>query len=245
MKLIIHIDGGSRGNPGPAGAGVVVVDEDGTVWLEAGYFLGRATNNQAEYAALSRALDAARQLGASEVLVHSDSELLVRQINGDYRVKNPDLVERFEEVRGKLRQLSDWTVCHVPRNENRRADELANLAMSKKADAIETDLPRAAQGQTPNPMPLASTRRSAAAVPAPPPITVICRQPPNPDACPAPCNNAARYVFDKTVPSHVCLKAAAKMCEAVQAHRSGRGDDISRIKCPHPGCGASFEITLD
>ena len=96
MGLIIHVDGGSRGNPGPAGAGVVIADEDGALIHEAGYFLGRQTNNSAEYHACIRALQRAARCGEQPVRVCSDSELLVRQITGAYQVKSPTLVKRYQ-----------------------------------------------------------------------------------------------------------------------------------------------------
>lgn len=137
---IVHIDGGARGNPGPAGAGVVIVDaEDGTPVHEAGYFLGRATNNVAEYEGLVRALELASAIGADRLTLHSDSQLLVRQINGEYRVKSSDLRPLFERAQSLLRRFRHWTVEHVGRERNVRADELANRAMDARANVIELD----------------------------------------------------------------------------------------------------------
>ena len=133
LEVLIHIDGGARGNPGPAGAGVVIrTRDDGTVLFEGGYFLGRATNNVAEYQAMIRALERARALGAEDVEVLSDSQLLVRQINGQYRVKNAGLQPLFERVcrlRGHFERLH---VGHIRREDNADADCLANMAMDAR-----------------------------------------------------------------------------------------------------------------
>lgn len=136
---VIHIDGGARGNPGPAGAGVVIADADGTPVHEAGYFLGRATNNVAEYQGLLRALEQAAAIGARQVTLRSDSQLLVRQLTGEYRVKSTDLRPLFERAQSLLRRFGRWSIEHVPRAENARADALANQAMDAQADVVEFD----------------------------------------------------------------------------------------------------------
>lgn len=141
MKLTIHIDGGARGNPGTAGAGIVLRGEDGGAILEAGYYLGHQTNNVAEYTALVKALEAAKRAGASQLLIHSDSELLVKQINGEYRVRNPALKDLFDDAFSRLRGFEKWQVRHVRREQNSRADELANLAMDIRDDVVEIDEP--------------------------------------------------------------------------------------------------------
>ncbi|GJQ26294.1 MAG: ribonuclease H [Phycisphaerae bacterium] len=139
MRLVIYTDGGARGNPGPAGAGVSICDEAGNPKYEAGYFLGHTTNNVAEYTGLLRALDVAVAAGATAVLVKSDSELMVRQLNGEYRVKSENLKDIFDAIMKKLRAIGDWKVTHVYRESNERADELANRAMDRREDLIELD----------------------------------------------------------------------------------------------------------
>ena len=128
-SLILHFDGGSRGNPGPAGIGLTLTDTEGTPFYELGEFLGHHTNNFAEYTALLRGLHAAQTLGAAALAVRSDSELLVRQINGIYKVKNPGLKTLHAQALALIRTLRNVTVSHVYRQANTRADELANLAM--------------------------------------------------------------------------------------------------------------------
>lgn len=139
MKVIIYIDGGSRGNPGLAGAGVVILNaEDRQPLLEAGYFLGKMTNNAAEYNGLIRALEAANQIGASFLDIHSDSQLMVRQITGQYRVKSADLRPLYDRARQLLGGFDNWKITHVYREKNRRADQLANQSMDARSDVEVT-----------------------------------------------------------------------------------------------------------
>lgn len=132
-RLVAYIDGGSRGNPGPAGFGVRLEEEDGTVVEEIHGALGRATNNIAEYHALLAALRWAVDHGCSSVHVRSDSELLVRQLRGEYRVKNPGLQPLYRQACALVGQIGHVTFEHVPRSQNTEADRLANLAMDEAA----------------------------------------------------------------------------------------------------------------
>lgn len=127
-----NIDGGSRGNPGPAGYGVHIEQDDGTV-VELKEPLGLATNNVAEYSALIAALRWAAANGISRLHVRADSELLVKQMRGEYRVKNPGLQPLHEQARALGRQIGDVTFEHVRREFNKDADRLANEAMDEAA----------------------------------------------------------------------------------------------------------------
>jgi ribonuclease HI len=131
-SAIAHIDGGSRGNPGPAGYGVRIERDDGTV-EEMKQSLGVATNNVAEYRGLLAALMWAVRAGIGRLHVRSDSELLVKQMRGDYRVKNPGLQPLWEEARRLVRQIGDVRFEHVRRELNKDADRLANEAMDEAA----------------------------------------------------------------------------------------------------------------
>jgi len=124
----VYFDGAARGNPGPAAVGYVVVTEGGIV-AEGGETIGRATNNQAEYAALVRALSVAADHGFDEVVVRGDSELVVKQVRGEYDVNDPQLREYRVQVRELLTGFSEWSLSHVPRDINDRADQLANDAL--------------------------------------------------------------------------------------------------------------------
>jgi probable phosphoglycerate mutase len=132
-SLTAHIDGGARGNPGKAGYGVHLSTPDETLVDEAYGFLGVATNNVAEYAALIAALEYAVRAGARSLHVRSDSQLLVRQIQGSYRVKNKGLQPLFRRARQRIARLESFHIEHVFREENREADRLANRAMDEEA----------------------------------------------------------------------------------------------------------------
>ena len=127
-SAVLRTDGGSRGNPGPAGAGFVI-EKDSEIVCRAGRFLGSVTNNVAEYEALIWGLENVSALGFSSVTVYADSELLVKQINGQYRVKNEGLKPLFARSLKLLRGFTSFAVLHVRREQNAEADEMANQAM--------------------------------------------------------------------------------------------------------------------
>jgi ribonuclease HI len=129
VKVVVHVDGGSRGNPGPAAAAAVVSTPDGDVLDEAALTLGRATNNVAEYRGLLLGLERARALGATEVDVVNDSELVARQISGAYKVKHPDMRPLYLDAMEALRGFERWSVRSVPRAQNAAADALVNQAL--------------------------------------------------------------------------------------------------------------------
>lgn len=129
MRLVVHVDGGARGNPGPAAIGVVVSDPDGGVVEQLGEPIGETTNNVAEYRALLRGLECARALGAGEVEVVGDSELVAKQINGQYKVKHAGLKPLHAEALQALGAFDRWQVRTVPRAQNAAADALVNAAL--------------------------------------------------------------------------------------------------------------------
>ena len=126
-ELVIETDGASRGNPGPSGVGVVIMTPDGTVLEELSEHIGRATNNIAEYEAVRTGLARALELGARRVTVRMDSELVARQLQGRYKVKNRGLLDAYLRVEPLLRQLDDVSFVPVPRGRNTRADRLAGM----------------------------------------------------------------------------------------------------------------------
>jgi ribonuclease HI len=128
-RMAINADGASRGNPGPAAIGATIKDEQGGMIARISRSIGRATNNQAEYRAVIAALREAVRLGAREVDIRLDSELVVRQLSGRYRVKNATLKALYQEAKGLLELLETVTIRHVPREQNREADRLANMAL--------------------------------------------------------------------------------------------------------------------
>jgi ribonuclease HI len=127
----LYCDGASRGNPGPAGAGVVLVDPYGEVARRNLEYLGQTTNNVAEYRSLLLGLKMAQNLGIKKIRLCSDSELLVRQLNGSYRVKNPDLLALWQQARQGLARFETVEITHVPRELNYQADRLANQAIDQ------------------------------------------------------------------------------------------------------------------
>jgi ribonuclease HI len=130
VRLTVNVDGGARGNPGPAAVGVVVRDAEGEVLEEIGERIGRATNNVAEYRALLRGVERAAALGASELELVGDSELIVRQVKGEYKVKDAVLRELHAQAKRALEPFDDrWSIRHVRREENAAADRLVNEAL--------------------------------------------------------------------------------------------------------------------
>jgi len=138
LKVTAHIDGGSRGNPGPAGYGVFMKTDTGEI-IEISGYLGKTTNNVAEYAGLLEALAVAKEEGATEVEIISDSELLVKQMLGIYRVKHPNLIPMFTRAKTLVRHFKHFSIRHTLRAGNKDADRLANLGIDR---AVERSVER-------------------------------------------------------------------------------------------------------
>jgi ribonuclease HI len=130
--LKLFSDGASRGNPGEAGGGIAILDEEGNELVGAGRYLGHCTNNEAEYRALLFGLEKCGEFGRGSIEVFLDSELIVKQIRGEYKVKHPNLKLLYNETIQKLSEFAFFTISHVPRGENSRADQLANQAIDNK-----------------------------------------------------------------------------------------------------------------
>ncbi|HEY0784723.1 MAG TPA: ribonuclease HI family protein, partial [Acidobacteriaceae bacterium] len=167
-RITAYCDGGSRGNPGPAGYGVFIQAEDGTTLGELSEFLGVKTNNVAEYFGLLAALGFAIEHGHPYLRVVSDSELMVKQIKGQYSVKSPDLKPLYEEAKRRASQLKKFEMQHVLRGKNKEADRLANEAMDKGT------------GKGPAGRPSSGGRSSAATVSAVSPVAAIAQAPRQP-----------------------------------------------------------------
>lgn len=132
-RLFIYIDGASRGNPGPAGVGVIIYDEKKKLVDELCEYIGKMTNNVAEYQALLRALSRARSIGAEVLTIYSDCELLVKQMAGDYRVKDKILKDFYQRARENLKNFKKVDIRYIAREKNKRADRLANKAINLKS----------------------------------------------------------------------------------------------------------------
>ena len=129
MKVTIYTDGAARGNPGPAAAGAIIRDEHNKIIAQVSHRIGFATNNQAEYIAIVMALEEALKLGATNVNLKSDSELVVKQLGGRYRVKNVALKPLYQKVIKLSSSLESFKINHIPRGQNEEADKLANRAL--------------------------------------------------------------------------------------------------------------------
>jgi ribonuclease HI len=133
MKVVVHVDGGARGNPGPAAAASVISSPQGDLLAEQVQLLGPATNNVAEYRALLLGLARARELGAAEVEVLGDSELIVKQVTGEYKVRHEAMRTLHRDAMAALSQFEDWSIRAVPREQNAHADALVNSALDRAA----------------------------------------------------------------------------------------------------------------
>jgi ribonuclease HI len=226
VKLTIHFDGGSRGNPGPASAGVVITETDTAKPLhEAGYFLGKCTNNVAEYHGLIHSLEQAGVLGGTTLEIHSDSELLVRQVTGQYRVKSPDLKPLHQRAVTLLNQFDGWKIRHVRREQNQRADELANLAMDHRADVTASDAQRPpTQASSPTDTPCWSAKLTG-----------------RNGKCLAGCGTRNEYTFGPTTPDGFCVHAALAMLADGPLQWDAK-KTTGKTRCP--ACGLSVQVRV-
>ena len=238
MPWTAFIDGGSRGNPGPAACGVVLYNEQNKVVFAGGFFLGKLTNNQAEYHGLLSALDLFARAKAKDIAIQSDSELLVRQINGQYRVKSPDLRPLFEQAQDRLSQFTHWKIGHILREGNDQADALANRAMDNVRDVVAVD----EKGLMP-----AGTARVKAPEKSsgPQTIQVAAMRGADGTACPANIKRGQTFIFGAVTPAGLCVDGCAAVIEAVLALQGADELDASSSitpKCQRAGCGAVFEV---
>lgn len=185
MKVKINIDGGSRGNPGPGASAYVIKTPEGKLLAQEGHFLAHCTNNHAEFTALKRAAQACLEMGATELDIRSDSLLLVKQYLGEYKIKNQNLKNLIGQIRQITENFKAVHIQHVPREQNKEADALANKAMDAKHDV---GCPPAAK---PQPAPGTPVPASSAKPAAPAPQT-----PAQPAEQPAP--KAAKKTAKKT-----------------------------------------------
>lgn len=264
MGLIIHIDGGARGNPGPAGAGVVIANDAGRSLHEAGYFLGRQTNNAAEYQALILALERAARLADPHLTIYSDSELLVHQITGQYRVKSRNLIGYVEQAQSLLLRFDSWTIRHVRREGNQRADQLANIAMDGERDAFVYDVDGETSRDAEDSPPTASESADQECTEAPAEsgdsdrveiapdeghtIRVVVAAPPDPKQCPGCRRMFSECMLQSTLPEGMCLHAAHSLLPTVLAMNNTDVKEFAAlptvtVRCIKSGCGATFLLS--
>jgi len=130
--IYIYVDGGARGNPGPAGVGVVLLDEDNKIISEISEYIGTATNNVAEYSAIIHGMQEALRLKLKNVIIKVDSQLIARQLKGEYKVKNANLKKFFERALNLMKKFDTLVIIEIPREENKLADKLVNRAINLK-----------------------------------------------------------------------------------------------------------------
>ena len=227
MNCTIYIDGGARGNPGPAGAGVVIRDDDrGQVIHEAGYFLGANTNNVAEYQSLLKALELAHELIPNSVHLYSDSELLVRQIIGQYRVKAPGLKPLHDRARALFGRLAEARIEHIPREENSRADALANKAIDACRDVLVLDMhgPPSADAAIDN--------RAPAAHPQDQPLCWVAQLAGARSRCQLGQGTGGEYAFGPTTPEGFCVWAASAVLSSAGPLHWDPGRTTGELRCP-------------
>ncbi len=263
MTLKIYTDGGARGNPGPAAAGIIIRDPQGHSILEAGYFLGKATNNVAEYTALVMALQAAVKFGADQVSLFADSELMVKQLTGEYKVKDAKMQELFKQAQRLLIKFTSWKIQHIRRAENKQADILVNKALDAGKDIVEVQLGDAQPQNRPQqadetlaaassvaaaPRPADPAQPSASQPAALPPVLVKVVRGPRAGGCNAAPAEGQEFAFGETAPARMCVYALKAAFDTVLAMRyaAAENDTLSpvRVRCMRRGCGAEFEIRL-
>lgn len=242
MQLSIHVDGASRGNPGPAAAGIVIrrLGSD-DLMLEAGYHLGRMTNNCAEYEALIRALQITGDSEAGQVHIFSDSELMVRQITGEYRVKSPVLKPLYEQVQHLLLKLDHWQVQHIDREQNVRADELANLALDAGCDEVVLDKMDAAAGGAGQGLEPAGSNASTS-VGQVRWTTNLAEGKANATSCPLGCPNDTPFAFGPATPSGFCIHATKAVFAATPIDAPVKFGNLRRIETTCEHCGLLVRI---
>ena len=235
--LKLYVDGASRGNPGPAAGGIVLTNAEGAILAERGCFFGESTNNVAEYNALLRGLELAGQFAPDRLEIFADSELVVRQITGAYRVKSPDLAPLHERAQTALLRFDNWQITHIPRSRNARADELADLAIKARADVDDAaDAPAAAE--------------TAAPPEAGPAVLVKVTLGCDPRVCPATMMVGETFKIAATTPDGLCVYAAGALLPAVLGLLNAAAvvDKPRRsrlqLTCPRPGCNAKFDLRL-
>jgi len=242
MAWKAYIDGGSRGNPGPAASGVLIYNPNDKIIFAGGFFLGQKTNNQAEYSALIKALELLALNRANAINIYSDSELLVHQINGTYRVKNPQLKLLYQKSQQLLEGFENWKIRHIPREKNAQADKLANQAMNAGRDVILTDEGKLTGQPTSAPPSSSADRISGTNV-----VEVFVVQGSGQKICPANCKRGQLFVFKEITPPGFCIEGCAAVLDAVLAlkdmdDRKSSDQTTMTARCAKSGCGAVFEI---
>jgi uncharacterized repeat protein (TIGR04076 family) len=255
-RIELYVDGGSRGNPGLAASAYVIKSSTGQIVASKGFHLGVATNNVAEYTALLRGLDAVARLDVCEVDIFSDSELMVKQIIGEYKVRSEDLMKLFEQVQRKLLSFNRWQIKHIRREFNKDADCLVNETLDFGEDVDESD-----EGSTPevvekpaerpirksraksSPVKVAETRfdenLKVKEVKILAEIVDVSGEP----VCKNPMQVGQCFVFSQCVPAGLCVHAAMSLLPIVLAMQNDPSASSQEVRCSRRGCGVRFKLS--
>lgn len=228
MKVKIAVDGASKGNPGPAGIGIVISDEDGKTLKEISENIGVQTNNVAEYTAMVRGLAEALDMGATEADIQTDSELMAHQINGRYRVKNEGILPHFQEANRLLRRFKRATVTHVLRGKNAHADKLASSAAAPGKVAPQPSL---LMEETPAPKKAAKPASAPAPTPTPP---ISAEQPETTKIMRLPVRTSSRAQL---------IDITRQVQDLVRC--SGVKDGLCTVYVPHTTAGVTINENAD
>ncbi len=223
-KADMYIDGGARGNPGPA-AGAYVIKVDGRAVKSAGRFIEHATNNVAEYTALVTGLQEARSLDIAELSIFSDSELLVRQITGKYKVKSESLIDLFQQAQSLLIGFDRWQIRHIRRELNKEADAVVNSTIDAALGGVTDQIEMKASGV----------------------VEVIAEviSPPHEGVCGCAVRTGQSFVFTDVVPQGLCIHAAATLLAIVMSIQNDPDVEETeplKVRCSKGGCGAQFRV---
>jgi ribonuclease HI len=232
----LFTDGGSRGNPGPAAAGVVLTDSAGRVVHASGHFLGRATNNIAEYRGLIFGLQEAARRRIGRLKVCSDSELMVEQLNGRYRVKNEHLRPLYSQALELIQQFEQVSIEHIRREGNTLADDMVNRALNARGEVLGPAATSPGAASAPD---NASTPAGQSAAVSMDKFTAHCTVESD-DQCPGVVSAGGDWPFEGTVPAGLCQYAAAGIVQAILRAPTSSADITAA--CARPGCPARFQI---
>jgi uncharacterized repeat protein (TIGR04076 family) len=246
-QVELYVDGGSRGNPGPAACAFIIKTAEGKTLAARGIYLGKATNNVAEYSALVRGVQAVRDLGVKELHIFSDSELMVRQIIGEYQVKSPDLKDLHHEAQRLLLGFDRWQIKHIRRELNSDADSLVNETLDDPEGGSgdeDSDLPPEDTFDTPSLETLETKSAEISETPVKVLVEVMAAS--GKGGCPAGMQKGQCFVFTEFFPAGVCIHAAQALLPTILALRHvppAKGKPLT-VKCSRPGCKTGFKIFI-
>ncbi len=236
----LYVDGGARGNPGPAACAYILKEPNGATIESEGIFLGETTNNVAEYTGLLKGLQSAKKHNIKILHIFSDSELMVKQIIGEYRVKSENLLKLYQQIQRLLLSLDRWQIRHIKREFNSEADQLVNKVLDSKAGQSQQQ-----QQAINKPQPAPTHTSGSSAKSNIPKILVEVTKAPEEGTCNAKLQQGMCFVFTSVVPAGFCLYAAQSVLPTVLAMQRdlSPGSPPIQIRCSNSECGAVFKLT--